>query len=83
MSEHTVAEAQAHLSELIDRAQAGEAVVITRDGRPVAELRVVPVQPMERLGSRFDAQWFRDRRIQGQAPLDTVTLLRQMRDEGS
>ncbi len=34
-------EAQADLTSLVDRAVAGEQVVITRDGSPVAELRRV------------------------------------------
>lgn len=39
MSKHRVAEARAHLSALIDRALAGETVVITRRGKSVVELR--------------------------------------------
>lgn len=42
MSTHSVADAKAHLSDLIDRALNGEAVVITRHGTPVVELRPVP-----------------------------------------
>lgn len=34
----SVADAKAHLSELIDRAEAGERLVITRRGKPVAEI---------------------------------------------
>jgi prevent-host-death family protein len=34
----TVEEAQAHLPELIDRLQPGEALVITRNEKPVARL---------------------------------------------
>ena len=41
MSTHSIVEAKNHLSELIDRALAGEGVVITRHGRPVVELRPV------------------------------------------
>ena len=32
-------EAQAHLSDLLKRVEAGERVVIARAGRPIAELR--------------------------------------------
>ena len=39
MSSYTIATAKEHLSRLIDEALAGEPVTITRDGRPVAELR--------------------------------------------
>lgn len=38
MSEINVYEAKTHLSRLIDRAAAGEEIVITRHGRPVARL---------------------------------------------
>jgi antitoxin (DNA-binding transcriptional repressor) of toxin-antitoxin stability system len=40
MSTVTLEEAQAHLSELIDRLQPGETVVIIRDEKPVARLLV-------------------------------------------
>ena len=36
----TLEEAQAHLSELIDRLQPGETLVITRNEKPVARLLV-------------------------------------------
>lgn len=39
-----LAEAKAHLSELIDRVEAGETVEITRRGKPAARLTPV-VQP--------------------------------------
>ena len=35
------AHAKAHLSELLDKVEAGEAVIITRHGRPAAQLRSV------------------------------------------
>ena len=41
MAEYSVAEAKNRLPSLIDAAQAGEQVVITRHGHPVAELRPV------------------------------------------
>ena len=40
-----IAEAKAKLSELLDRALAGEEIVIARSGKPLA--RLVPVSPME------------------------------------
>ncbi len=40
MSTMTLEEAQAHLSELIDRLQPGEEVVILRDNQAVAKLVV-------------------------------------------
>ena len=41
MSEHTISDAESRLSDLIDRALAGEGIVITREGRPAVELRPV------------------------------------------
>lgn len=43
-----VAQAKAHLSELLDKVEAGEDVVITRHGRAVARLRSAarPKQPL-------------------------------------
>ncbi len=40
MSTVTLEEAQAHLSELIDRLRPGETLVITRNEKPVARLLV-------------------------------------------
>ena len=45
-----IAEAKAHFSELVERAEAGETVDITRRGKLVA--RLVPPQPKKK---RFDA----------------------------
>lgn len=43
MASVPLAEAKAHLSALVERAEAGETVEITRRGRPVAKL--VPTEP--------------------------------------
>jgi prevent-host-death family protein len=45
MCQINIAEAKAKLSELLDRALAGEEIVIARSGKPLA--RLVPVNPME------------------------------------
>lgn len=45
MSAVNLAVAKAQLSELINKVEAGEEVVITRHGRPVA--RVVPATPLK------------------------------------
>ena len=44
-----LAHAKAHLSELLDKVEAGEEVVITRHGKPVAHIRqaVPPKQPLD------------------------------------
>lgn len=48
MSQINLAEAKARLSELVDRAAAGERIVITKRGRPVLEM-VKPQSPPQRV----------------------------------
>ena len=79
MSQHSVAEAKSHLSELIDRAADGESVVITRHGRPVFELK--PVREPARPVSQADLEWLAQRRVGKPARPNAGTLLRRMRDE--
>ena len=43
----SLAQAKAHLSELLNAVESGEEVVITRHGRPVA--RVLPASPIKQL----------------------------------
>jgi prevent-host-death family protein len=40
-----LADAKAHLSELVDRVEAGDSIDITRRGKPVARLTAVAVSP--------------------------------------
>jgi prevent-host-death family protein len=79
MSQHSVAEAKSHLSELIDRAVDGESVVITRHGSPVVELK--PVREPARPVSHADLEWLAQRRVGKPARQNAGTLLRRMRDE--
>ncbi len=44
----TLAEAKAHLSELVDRVEAGDSIDITRRGKPVARL-TAPERPRKRI----------------------------------
>ncbi|MDO4901575.1 type II toxin-antitoxin system Phd/YefM family antitoxin [Actinomyces sp.] len=50
----SVAEAEAHLSELLDRVEAGEEITVARGGRPVATLRAVAPQERRTFGVRPD-----------------------------
>jgi prevent-host-death family protein len=43
----SLTEAKAHLSELVARVDAGETIVITRRGRPVAQLAKVARKPID------------------------------------
>ena len=49
MTEIDLASAKAHLSELIDRIEAGDTIDIARDGKPVARLTPVarPRKPID------------------------------------
>ncbi len=49
MASISLAKAKAHLSELVDRVEAGETVEITRRGKPAARL-----VPMERVIKKLD-----------------------------
>jgi len=80
MSSHSVADAKAHLSNLIDRAIDGEAVVITRHGQPVVELKALArvAAPM----SKSELDWLRARRLARKiTDFDAGAFISQMRDE--
>ena len=72
----SVADAKAHLSAVIERAEAGETVCITRRGKPVA--RVVPIDP-PREPFDWDAL---ERHAAGMPPEteDSGIFMRRMRD---
>ena len=71
-----LAQAKARLSELIDKVQSGEQVVITRHGKPVAHLSatIQPKKPLKSLAA-FRARMPRWRK-------SSAVLIREMRDEG-
>ena len=83
MSTHSVAEAKNQLSKLINRALKGEGVVITRRGRPVVELKPVPVTPAKpRRITEADLEWLRAHRARlTLSKVDAGTFVSQMRDE--
>ena len=81
MSDHSIAEAQASLPELIDCALRGEGVVITRDGAPVVELLPIAASPEPRPITRADIEWLRAHRVGKVANEDTGTFVSKMRDE--
>jgi prevent-host-death family protein len=73
-----LAQAKARLSELVDKVEAGEEVVITRHGRPVAHMRPVarPKKPLdlERL-AKFRA-------TMPMMKESSADLIRKLRDQG-
>ncbi len=78
MSEVSVAEAKAHLSQILDRVEAGEMVTITRRGRPVARMSGIPApkKPID-----FEAlKKFRE--SMPALERSSAEIIREMRDEG-
>jgi prevent-host-death family protein len=86
MSEHSVAETKNKLSELIDRAEKGEDIVVTRHGTPVVRItpivRTKPFQPARRPLTAKDLEWLDKHRVKPRKPINAAKLIRQMRDEG-
>lgn len=73
-----LAEAKAHLSQLVERAAAGEIVCITRRGKPVAQLSAVarPRKPVDVAALRA---------LTARMPMQQETagdFVRRMRDDG-
>jgi prevent-host-death family protein len=83
MGTYSVAEAKNHLPALIDKAIAGEVVVITRHGKPVAELRSSGQRNAKPSGpSRAMLQWLLARtRARKSVGITSVELLNQMYEE--
>jgi prevent-host-death family protein len=76
MDTMSLPDAKAHLSELIDRVQAGDSIVITRRGKPVALLTAVT-----RPRKRSDAALLQSlTETMPPPPQDAASLVRSMRD---
>lgn len=72
----SLAQAKAHLSELLNTVESGEEVVITRHGRPVA--RVLPANQIKQM---LPLQHLAELRQQVPARQDSsAALLRELRD---
>jgi antitoxin (DNA-binding transcriptional repressor) of toxin-antitoxin stability system len=80
MGQHSVAEAKNQLSRLIDRALEGEAVVITRHGRPVVEIKAIKTPAGMRVTDE-DIEWLRKHRVKPKVIRDAGKLVSDMRDE--
>lgn len=83
MPSYSVATTKDNLSSLIDKALAGEEVIITRHGTPVVELTLVQsaAAPKPTKSEIYE----RLRRVRESLPPSEVSsadLIRQMRDEG-
>ena len=80
MTTYSVADAKNGLPRLIDRALGGEEVIISRHGKPVAELRPLSTSVMAQ-GSATHA-WLRARRqTRKGVGMTSVEILDQLYDE--
>jgi prevent-host-death family protein len=72
-----VREAKDQLSSLLDRAERGEQIVVTSDGRPKA--MIVRYRPMI-----HGAKWTSRRSLRQKTPVseDSTPIIREMRDSG-
>jgi prevent-host-death family protein len=83
MSSYSVAEAKSGLPGLINRAMAGEEVIITRHGKPVAEIRPTAGPSPAPPGAAAFYDWLKARRStlkEGHA-MTSVQLLNLIYDE--
>jgi prevent-host-death family protein len=76
MTAISLADAKAHLSELVDRVEAGDSVDITRRGKPVARLTAAS-RPRKPIDAALLGALTRSMRPQNQ---DAADLVRSMRD---
>ena len=85
MATYSIAEAERKLSELVDEANAGETVTLTREGKPVAELKAVaklkPTAPPSMSKQEMLDLLASARALWPATGDDAVTLVRKMRDE--
>lgn len=72
----SVAEAKAHLSEILNQVIAGEEVVVTRRGQAIARIEAIrqPLKPIPNM-QQFRANF-------PKMPVSSTEIIRQLRDEG-
>ena len=76
MDRISMAEAEQQFSELIARAEAGETVEITRDGKPIVQLTAA--KPKQRIDIAELRKVTDGQKMQSESAVD---LVRRMRDE--
>jgi len=79
MAAYSVADAKNALPKLIDSALQGEEVVITRHGKPVAEVRPISAQPAD---ASATYAWLKKRRLTRRSTgLTSVQILDHLYEE--
>jgi prevent-host-death family protein len=72
----TLADAKTHLSELVDRVEAGDSIDITRRGKPVARLTAV-AKPRKRIDAALLKSVTATMHPQPQSAADLVRSMRE------
>jgi len=84
MASYGVAEAKNKFTHLLDRVEEGERVIITRHGKPVAELRPTLERTSPKLSPEERTAWYAEfrKRRDARPPLgvSAAELVRSMRD---
>jgi prevent-host-death family protein len=80
MSRYSVAEAKNTLPSLLDKAMAGEEVIITRHGKPIAEIKPMATQPARSRGDSY-ARLVAARKEGPSIGVTSVELLNALSDE--
>jgi len=76
MTHYSVAEAKNHLPKLLDRMLAGEEVIITRRGKPIA--RLAPEKAPD-VGFPIDLEWLDANRVTPAAGPIKGSIVKEMR----
>lgn len=79
MGAYSIAEAKAHLSALIEQVERGEAVTLTKRGKPIARI-VSLVEPAQK--PKIDLERLRAfRATMPKSKMSSAVMIRKMRDE--
>lgn len=81
MPSYSVATTKDNLSSLIDKALAGEEVIITRHGKPTVEMRVVQAEKRDRKAAMDELRQLRE--IGPRLSMPSGELLKLIDEEGS
>jgi prevent-host-death family protein len=79
MGAYSIAEAKAHLSALLEQVERGEAVTLTKRGKPVARI-VSLAEPVLKPKMDLD-QLRRFRASMPKSKMNSAEMIRKMRDE--
>lgn len=79
MGAYSIAEAKAHLSALVEQVERGEAVTLTKRGKPVARLVSLTELPPKPKADLARLRAFRA--TQKMSPISSAVMIRKMRDE--